>query len=81
MSAPACSTGCTGMCDQGRARCEHVPREGGSACSEFLADTAPRIPRRRLGSVGRRQCWLIKHGATVTLVIALGGFAVLGWLR
>jgi hypothetical protein len=46
---------------------------------------APRIPRRsRMGSVGRRQCWLIKHGAALTLgtlVVALAGAAVMGWAR
>lgn len=40
---------------------------------------APRIPRRsRMGSVGRRQCWLIRHGATVALVVALVGAVVWG---
>jgi hypothetical protein len=48
----------------------------------FERSPAPRIPRReRMGSVGRRQCWLIKHGAVVTAAIALGSFALIGWLR
>jgi hypothetical protein len=44
--------------------------------------TAPRIPRReRMGSVGRRQCWLILHGATVALVVALVVAVVWGWAQ
>lgn len=78
MSARACSTGCAGSCQQGRHHCEHEPREAASACTELGADQ----PRRaRLGGVGRRQCWLIKHGGTVALVVALVGAAVLGWVR
>lgn len=62
-------------CDQqGR----HHPTIPAEACTELGADQ----PRRaRLGGVGRRQCWLIKHGGTVALVIALVGAAVLGWVR
>ena len=48
----------------------------------FERSPAPRIPRRsRMGSVGRRQCWLIKHGSTVALVVALVGAVVWGWAR
>lgn len=65
----ACKTGCSGACNQGRIDCEHQPRE------------AANQPRARLGSVGRRQCWLIKHGGTVALVIALVGAVVWGWVR
>lgn len=67
------------------ARPEHMDAQPipGEACTElgFERSPAPRIPRARLGGVGRRQCWLIKHGGTVALVVALVGAAVWGWAR
>lgn len=70
------------------ARPEHMDAQPtpGEACTDlgFERSPAPRIPRARMGSVGRRQCWLIKHGTALTLgtlVVALVGAVVWGWAR
>lgn len=53
----------------------------GEACTELGFERSPALRIPRLGSAGRRHCWVIKHGATVALVVALASAVVWGWAR